>query len=357
MKNFDTRVYSISDFLEWHNNSLLELSPDFQRRSVWSQNAKSYLIDTIIRGKPIPKILISQKLTGSRTIRVVVDGQQRLRAIIEFIEGSFRISRAHNQEFAGYTYERLPEEVKKDFLQYELGVDLLFDMSYEDILDIFARINTYTVILNTQEKRNAKFVGYFKQYVYNYGYKYVGYFLDGKILTKRRVARMAEAELSAEFYVSLIGGVQTNKNTEQYYKQFEEEPGNLEKVAEQYDTIMSYIREIYSPKDLAQTNWARIHLFYTLFTVIGHCLFGLSGLNPDLRIPINRNLTGKFRVVLDEISLRYDQLADDLDSDNVPEDYRRFIDFSRRRTTDTAARIGRADFVCEQLKLTFKSDA
>ena len=43
MKNFDTRVYSISDFMEWYNNDLLELSPDFQRRSVWSEQAKSYL--------------------------------------------------------------------------------------------------------------------------------------------------------------------------------------------------------------------------------------------------------------------------------------------------------------------------
>lgn len=354
MKNFDTRVYSIADFLEWHNNGLLEISPDFQRRSVWSQNAKSYLIDTIIRGKPMPKILISQKLSGARTIRVVVDGQQRLRSIFEFIEGNFRISRAHNQEFAGYTYDRLPEEAKRDFLQYELGVNLLFDMSYEDILDIFARINTYTVTLNTQEKRNAKYVGYFKQYVYNYGYKYVNYFIGGKILTKRAVARMAEAELSAEFFVALVGGVQTNKNTEQYYKQHEEEPGNLEEVAERFDTIMSYIRAIYSPEDIAQTNWARAHLFYTLFTVIGHCLYGLEGLDPDLRVSLTEKLTGRFRVVLDEISLRYDQVADELDSDSVPEDYKRFIDVSRRRTTDTAARVGRANFVCEKLKAALK---
>ncbi len=44
MKNFDTRTYSISDFVEWDKSGLLELSPDFQRRSVWSDKAKSYLI-------------------------------------------------------------------------------------------------------------------------------------------------------------------------------------------------------------------------------------------------------------------------------------------------------------------------
>ena len=73
MKNFDTRAYSIADFLEWSQNGLLELSPDFQRRAVWSEKAKSYLMDTILRGRPIPKILISQKLAGSRTVRALRD--------------------------------------------------------------------------------------------------------------------------------------------------------------------------------------------------------------------------------------------------------------------------------------------
>lgn len=357
MKNFDTRAYSIADFLEWRNNGLLEISPEFQRRSVWSRNAKSYLIDTIIRGKPMPKILITQRLSGSRTIRVVVDGQQRLRSIFEFVEGDFRISRAHNEEFRGHTYDTLPEQTRKDFLNYELGVDLLYDMSYEDILDIFARINTYTVTLNTQEKRNAKYLGYFKQYVYRYGYQYVHYFIDGEILTKRKVARMAEAELSAEFFVALVGGVQTNKNTEQYYKEYEDKPGNLEEAAGRFDSIMSHIAAIYSPEDIAHTNWRRVHLFYTLFTAVGHCLYGLEGLDAGLRAPLTSRLVGRFRVILDEISLRYDQLTKGPDSREVPGDYAKFIDYSRRRTTDTAARVGRANFVCGKLRAALEHDA
>lgn len=148
MKNFDTRVYSISDFVEWEGNKLLNLSPDFQRRSVWPQKAKSYLIDTVIRGKPIPKILITQELEARRNIRVVVDGQQRLRAILEFIKGDFCISRAHNRDYAGYDFEMLPQDIKDDYLKYEIGVDLLYETPYEDRLDIFARLNTYTLELN-----------------------------------------------------------------------------------------------------------------------------------------------------------------------------------------------------------------
>ena len=70
MKNFDTKVYNVSDFTEWNSSGLLDLSPEFQRRQVWSEKAKSYLIDTLIRGNPIPKIIITQNLRQSWNVQV-----------------------------------------------------------------------------------------------------------------------------------------------------------------------------------------------------------------------------------------------------------------------------------------------
>ncbi|NJN99324.1 MAG: DUF262 domain-containing protein [Anaerolineales bacterium] len=349
MKNFDTRVYSIADLVEWSNNDLLNLSPDFQRRTVWSEKAKSYLIDTLIRGKPIPKILITQELRGSRNVRVVVDGQQRIRAILGFINNDFKISRAHSKEYAGLTFNLLPPEVQNDLLKYELGVDLLFDLSYEDILDIFTRINAYTVSLNSQEKFNAKYLGYFKQIVYKYGFRYVSYFIEAGVLTKAAVTRMAEAELSADLFTALVDGVQTNKNVEQYYRKYEDDLADLEMMGERFDEIMSYIGAIYSPEDLSNTNWSRIQLFYTLFTSLGHLLYSLNRLDPKLRVHIDKNSVGKIRVKLDEISSRFDQVAANLDDPTSPSDYRAFIERSRRGTTDTGARIARSNFVCAKL--------
>ncbi len=349
MKNFDTRVYSVSDFAEWNSNGLLDLSPDFQRRAVWTEKAKSYLIDTLLRGKPIPKLIITQELQGGRNIRVVVDGQQRLRAILEFIDGAFKISRAHNAEYAGLTFEQLDREVRNDFLKYELGIDLLFDPEYEDLLDIFARINTYSVSLNKQEKFNAQYLGYFKQAAFSYGYKYVSYFIAAGVLTKAAVTRMAEAELSADLFVALIDGVQTNKNIESFYKKYEDDPANLEAASGQFDTIMSYIGAVYPPEELANTNWSRVQLFYSLFTAVGHVLFGLDGLDPSLRTKIDQSSVNRLRVRLDEVSSKYDRFADDLENESVPSDYRNFIQQARRGTTDTGARIGRGNFVARQI--------
>jgi hypothetical protein len=349
MKNFDSRVYSVSDFLEWYNNDQLELNPDFQRRAVWSEKAKSYLIDTIIRGKPMPKIFISQSLKKARNIRVVVDGQQRLRAIIGYVNGDYRISRAHNPELYRYSYSDLPETIKSEFLQYELSVDILFDMPYEDILDIFARINSYTVTLNTQEKLNAFYLGYFKQTAFQLGHRYATYFVEGGIMTKAKVTRMAEAELASDLLVALTDGIQTNKNIEQYYKKYEDELGSLTAEARKFETIMSYIGAIYKPEELLETNWSRIHLFYTLFTSLGHLLFDLKGPQKKPHKKVSRNAIGKLRVRLDEISARYDEVADNMEDKSFPADYKRFITWSRRGTTDTSTRISRTDFVCDKL--------
>lgn len=351
MKKFDTRTYNVSDFVEWDSRGQLQLSPDFQRRSVWSQKAKSYLVDTIIRGKPIPKLLITQEIQDRKNTRIVVDGQQRLRAILEYVEGGFPISRAHNREYAGKRFDGLPEEVQTELMKYEIGVDLLYDLPYRDILDIFARLNTYTVKLNGQELLNAKYVGYFKQLVYELGYRYVDYWILSKVITKAQVTRMLEAELASDLVVALLDGVQTNKNVEQFYRNYEEDFDNVDEIEDKFDTIMSYIAAVYPAADIGPTNWSRVHLFYTLFTVIGHALYGLNGLAAAPRPELTAKNVGKVRVVLDNISSRYDQYTEDkMASEAVPKDWADFILRSRRATTDTGARVGRAVFVCQELK-------
>ena len=80
--------YKVSDFLGWQTSGSLVLSPYFQRRQVWSPGAKSYLMDTIVRGLPIPIIFLRDQKTNLKTLkhkREVVDGQQRIRTVLSFV--------------------------------------------------------------------------------------------------------------------------------------------------------------------------------------------------------------------------------------------------------------------------------
>jgi uncharacterized protein with ParB-like and HNH nuclease domain len=111
------RVFSINDLFAWHQKAELKLSPFFQRRPVWSPQARSYLIDTLLEGYPIPAIQIRQiiDVNEQRTVREVVDGQQRLRAIFDFLEGNLRILPSQSEEYGGKTYEDLSDDDKDEF--------------------------------------------------------------------------------------------------------------------------------------------------------------------------------------------------------------------------------------------------
>ncbi len=337
MKNFDTRVYSLGDFLEWNSSGLLELSPDFQRRSVWTKQAKSYLADTVLSGKPMPKILMTQKLEGARTKRIIIDGQQRLRALLEFCNDEFTISRSHSAKFANKIYSNLPPEIQRDLLKYELGVDLLFDLSYEETLDIFARLNTYSVRLTKQELFNAKYLGSFKQTAYKIGYSYVKYWLQSGIITRAQVSRMAEAELASDILVASIDGIQTNKQLEKYYRKYEEESNDLSVPDSKAREALDVISAMYPNDELESTNFSRIHLYYSLFCAVFHCLFKLKDFDAP-RLTSIKKKTGRVRVALDDFSARYDQ-----------EDSKiaKFIDASRRATTDVSNRRYRAKILAE----------
>lgn len=70
--------YRISDFLTWKREGTLVLNPNFQRRSVWKKGEKSYLIDSILKGLPIPIIFLRDLRADLKTFkskRDVVDGQ------------------------------------------------------------------------------------------------------------------------------------------------------------------------------------------------------------------------------------------------------------------------------------------
>ena len=115
-QRFTSRNYGLADFEGWNDKGELTLAPKFQRRDVWSDKARSYLVDTIVRGKPIPKIYMRQETnaTTRRTVREIVDGQQRLRTVLSFLKDGFKISRTHNKDCGGKLFRVPCEELKKD---------------------------------------------------------------------------------------------------------------------------------------------------------------------------------------------------------------------------------------------------
>jgi hypothetical protein len=166
------------------------------------------LIDTILRQLPIPKVYLRTKINvqTQKAIREIVDGQQRLKAIIDFAEGRMRLTK-RAREFAGYYYEDLNEEQKTTFLGYPIAVDQLVNASIDDVLEVFARLNSYTVSLNGPERRHAKFQGEFKFAIREASRRWGNFWKSFGVLSTHQRVRMMDDSLTAEMVGVLLEGI------------------------------------------------------------------------------------------------------------------------------------------------------
>jgi len=160
---------TIADYSEQLRNRQITINHDYQRSdTVWPISAKSNLIDTILSGYPIPKLILSQTtdLDTRKTRKEVVDGQQRTAAITEFLENKYSLSRG---DFAGNRFNDLDDTTKREFLEYSLSADIFTSATDEEIREVFRRINSYQVPLNRQETRHATHQGEFKWFIRDLG--------------------------------------------------------------------------------------------------------------------------------------------------------------------------------------------
>jgi hypothetical protein len=131
------------------------LIPDayFQRNLVWRESHKQDFIKTILLGYPFPQIFISKgkvNIETKQTTSCIVDGQQRLNAISDYIDEKFKVD--------GKTYGELTDDDKSEFLKYEIAViELDIENTDPRIKDIFQRINRTSNALTGIEKLASEY--------------------------------------------------------------------------------------------------------------------------------------------------------------------------------------------------------
>lgn len=342
-KNFNLRPYSINDFREWSERRELILSPKFQRRRVWSEKAKSYLIDTILRGLPMPPVFIRQQIDPKtrKTGREVIDGQQRLGAILDFLKDGFKVSKIHNEEYSDLFFSELPSGVQRDFLEYEMSTNLVLSSKDEEVLGIFARLNTYTVKLNKQELWNAKYFGLFKQAVHSLAYEFYTFWRNSNILTENKIARMGDVELTSELIIASIDGIQDKSSIENYYRKYDDEFPDRDKIVQRFKKCMDSIGEIYA-EVLPNSYFNGIPFFYTLYCVIYDLLFGLKNSRCEVEMSIRPSHYPKIRVALQNLETVLEEVTTKSD---VHGGAKQFIDDCTRHTTVLQVRKRRHDFL------------
>lgn len=292
-------TYAVVDFLEWQRQDSLDLRPFYQRRSVWNPRVKSLLIDSLLRGYPLPLIFLHNRLDvrTSKTIRQVVDGQQRLRTILAYIDldclkdtddwDRFTVLRSHNREYAGLSFQQLDAEVQRRLLETPLSVNVLpADVDDVTVLTVFQRMNSTGFKLNDQEIRNATYFGEFKEASYELAYAQYQRWLSWGIFSRQDVAQMKEVELTADLMGLLINGVgaRTKSRINALYRSYDKEFDERKLVSEAFSATFDALDRVYGVESsrsglrrFRSTAW-----FYAVFGLVsGADVLDLNGNRRD----------------------------------------------------------------------------
>jgi hypothetical protein len=273
------RAYSIADIMRLIEYKEIIVQTKYQRRrTAWPKTAKTSLIDSVVNSFPIPPIYIRDYVNkkGKRT-KDIVDGQQRISTIKEFINEGFALSRNFsNPNLAKSNYSGLPDDIQNDIADYEIPCMVIRGASEADIIKIFSRINSFSLPLNTQEKRNAKFAGEFKTLVYDLSSQHYRFWINFKILTDRKIARMKDARLISELLAVVLRGYKnlSGRKITQLYEDLDSDFPKKNIYLKNFNYIIDFIG------NLLENN--KIHslfkgeaLFFTLFLVLYEKCFGL----------------------------------------------------------------------------------
>jgi hypothetical protein len=263
----------------------LEIRPPYQRRPVWTTRQKSNLIESILLGLPVPEIYV-QVVTDEAgdTTYAVVDGQQRVRAMLQFIGVDKDES---EEEDNGFTLEELPEDSKwrnvdfedldpgqkRRFFGHQLAVRLLEDSTDEEVRDLFRRLNKYLTKLNDQELRNATYSGPFIALVEQLADD--EFWAENGIVSAALIRRMKDLEFVSELLIGILDGPQGGaaKVIDEYYLQFEhfaEEFPQQKILKRRYAKTLNLIKALFP--DIRKLRWKNRTDFYSLFVVVAELL-------------------------------------------------------------------------------------
>jgi len=263
-------TYPVSWFRDRKIESALVLKPPYQRKPVWTYRQKAYLIDTIIKKYHIPEIYIHRDTDSEgRAVYNIVDGQQRTRSVLEFLDGEFPLSEEYNPEYADLNFKDLPENVRKQILNYTLYVREIPDATEEQVRNLFKRMNRNVVALNSQELRHATYSGDFIKLMEEIAEG--EFWAENKIVTPNEIRRMKDVEFISELFVSMIHGIQDKtKELEKYYQLYEGKFEDKQKWYNNFQKIIEIISSVFP--NLKETRWRNKSDFYTLFVVLNEVL-------------------------------------------------------------------------------------
>jgi len=318
---------TVSWFYQRYKEGTLELSAEFQRNPVWVKRQKDYLIETLLLELPMPEIYVINQVTADGDSNwIVVDGQQRLRTILEFVMSELRVTIKVEGFVHIKSFDDLTSEQKKGFWRYPIVVRDMEDSTDTQIRDLFQRLNKYSVTLNPQELRKARFKGKFLETVTELGDN--EYWLTTGLFSPNNIRRMQDLEYIGVLFSTMIGGIYNRQDRlDEFYVNYEDEFEEKEYYVSRFNRNLTIVEQILP--NLRNTIWKNKANFYTLFLLTDGMHESLD--SSDAIDNLRRKLHGLSKLLTEAIE----------NDEGAREDILEYMDAARYGTNDREKRVRR----------------
>jgi hypothetical protein len=285
--------YSIAEIVDMLDRKVLHVNTDYQRGSgIWPAGPSAYFIDTILENYPCPKIYMYEYLDPNRREmrKEIVDGQQRISAIIRFLKNEFPLG--SEGRFAGLRFQDLEDDMQLELFSYSVSVDVIRNARRSEILQMFRRMNAYTLPLNDAEKRHSTFQGPFKWAINEMADEFGDFFVEFGVFTDRQIVRMSDASLIAECIIATEEGIINSSPTSlnAVYKKYDTGLGGVSIHLEETRLAIRFIYENFG--ELRKTFLMKPYALHSLITALVHSRYGIDAISNEWNAPS----TGHFAV-------------------------------------------------------------
>lgn len=343
----DETKYSIAEIIDMLKQRTLVVNSDYQRAPrIWPNTARSYFIDTILSGYPFPKIFFYEMIDrkSKRPLREIVDGQQRITCIQDFHDEKFKLGR-NSRRFEGQQFSTLPEEDQDAFLSYTVSVDVIRNAERPEILQMFRRMNAYTLPLNDAEKRHAEYFGEFKDWINRQLDRQSELLSSWGILSERQILRMQDAEMFAELVIGLEEGPISSSPAKllTLYKKYDENFSHAEEYEEKING--AFLAVSGSLGELRNSYMTKDYVFESLILALIHNKWGIPAAVAKLDIqPSGQFFTDFARAVQNLIALATAHETKDLTT------YRAYVEACTEGSNRERQRTDRLKYICLALQ-------
>jgi hypothetical protein len=298
-----SRFESLAELIRRMDDGVVSVNPRYQRSGqIWPPRAKSFLVETVLHEKPIPRVLLHEvDDPDAPHTSDIIDGQQRCSVLRDYRHDSFALTADVDEVgLRGKKYSDLTARRRQIFDEYLVPLDVYSGVTPRDIREVFRRLNYYTAPLNAAEQRHAQFYGELSRFVEDQADDWQIVFANLGIFTKRQLTRKADQQLLAEVVDAMINriGTPTSASLRNCYRKHDRQFSSAADFGRRLDAARDTISEW---TFLRHTLLRKHYQFFALILSVMHSQRALASLTPDLGQSVRRADDGVIRARFDKL--------------------------------------------------------